>query len=228
MIPTLKTERLVLRPLLTSDLDDMVAVTISDPDMMRWLPGEEHVGTAEGRRAVAADYIKTFSEPWETFGFGMWAMCINDPELGEKGNYIGHCGFLAEQIEGAGPELAYAVGTAMWGRGLATEAVAACMDWIFSRPGISQVHGVTDHDNYGSKRVMEKVGMRHEKDVDLYDSFAKSGVLLPYYSVTRERYLSRRIKKRSKHNLEDLVSRMPENSQNGEVDWGGPAGKEIW
>ena len=138
MIPTLKTERLVLRPLSNSDLDDMVEVTMSDPDMMHWLPGKEYVDTAEGRRAVAADYIKTFSEPWEKLGFGMWAMCIGDSSLGEAGAYIGHCGFLPEQIDGAGPELAYAVCTAMWGKGLATEAVAASMDWIFARPEILQ------------------------------------------------------------------------------------------
>ena len=33
---------------------------------------------------------------------------------------------------------------------------------------------------------------------------------------------------RGRHNLKDLVSRIPENYQTSEVDWGAPVGKETW
>ena len=33
---------------------------------------------------------------------------------------------------------------------------------------------------------------------------------------------------RGKHNLADLVSRIPENYATEELDWGEPAGKEVW
>ena len=33
---------------------------------------------------------------------------------------------------------------------------------------------------------------------------------------------------RGRHSLKDLVSRIPENYQTDEVDWGKPVGKEIW
>jgi antitoxin MazE len=33
---------------------------------------------------------------------------------------------------------------------------------------------------------------------------------------------------RGKHNLKDLVARIPENYQAEEVDWGTPVGKEVW
>lgn len=33
---------------------------------------------------------------------------------------------------------------------------------------------------------------------------------------------------RGRHNLKDLVSRIPENFQAGEIDWGKPVGKEVW
>lgn len=33
---------------------------------------------------------------------------------------------------------------------------------------------------------------------------------------------------RGRHNLKDLVSRIPENFQAGEIDWGEPVGKEVW
>ena len=33
---------------------------------------------------------------------------------------------------------------------------------------------------------------------------------------------------RGKHSLKDLVARIPESYQTGEVDWGEPVGKEVW
>lgn len=33
---------------------------------------------------------------------------------------------------------------------------------------------------------------------------------------------------RGRHNLKDLVARIPQNYESGEVDWGEPVGKEIW
>jgi antitoxin MazE len=33
---------------------------------------------------------------------------------------------------------------------------------------------------------------------------------------------------RGRHNLEDLVARIPENYQTSEVEWGEPVGKEAW
>jgi antitoxin MazE len=35
-------------------------------------------------------------------------------------------------------------------------------------------------------------------------------------------------RKRGRHRLEDLVARIPESYQTGEVDWGKPVGKEAW
>ena len=35
-------------------------------------------------------------------------------------------------------------------------------------------------------------------------------------------------RKRGKHSLEELVERIPEDYQAGEVDWGEPVGKEVW
>ena len=33
---------------------------------------------------------------------------------------------------------------------------------------------------------------------------------------------------RGKHNLKDLVARIPKDYQAGEVDWGKSVGKEVW
>jgi len=66
----------------------------------------------------------------------------------------------------------------------------ACLDWIFIRPEVSCVHDVTDKENLASRSVMGKIGMRYEKDVDLYDSIEKGGGMLLFYSIDLEAYLS--------------------------------------
>jgi ribosomal-protein-alanine N-acetyltransferase len=188
MNPVLKTKRLTLRPLSMLDQDAMVDTIMSDMDVMYWLPYSDAASTVAGQRDVALGYITDFIKSWDEFGFGVWAVCIRDTELGSLGDFIGYCGFLPEQIEGAGPELAYAIGKSMWGKGLITEALIACLDWIFIKPEIFCVHAVTDNGNKASRCVMEKIGMRHEKDVDLYDSVAKGNGLLPFYSIERDIY----------------------------------------
>ena len=35
-------------------------------------------------------------------------------------------------------------------------------------------------------------------------------------------------RKRDRHNIKDLVARIPENYQTDEIDWGEPTGKEAW
>jgi len=189
MARSLTTKRLILRPLLNSDQDAMVETIMSDSEVMEWLPGSDETSTLKGQREVALAYIKDFTEPWDKFGFGVFAVCIRDIDLGPVGSFIGYCGFISAQIDGAGPELAYAISKAMWGKGLVTESVIACLDWIFMEPKIPRVYAVTDNENNASRRVVEKVGMKHEKDVDLYDSVAKGVGLLPFYSINREDYL---------------------------------------
>ncbi len=191
MIPTLKTKRLTLRPLSLSDQDAMVETIMSDRDVMYWLPYSDHTSTPEGQREVAVGYLTDFIKPWDELGFGIWAVCIGDVEFGAKGKFIGYCGFLPEQIEGAGPEIAYAMGKSYWGKGFVSEALTACVDWIFKKPKITRLYAVTDNENTASQRVMEKLGMTNEKGVDLYNSVAKGEGLLPYYSIERERYFNR-------------------------------------
>ncbi|HCY86834.1 MAG TPA: hypothetical protein DHV36_17020 [Desulfobacteraceae bacterium] len=181
----LQTRRLTLRPLRMADLDNMVANIMSDPDVMHWLPHSDATKTPEGQRAVARGFLEDFISPWEMEGYGIWAICLKGRGSKASGTFIGYCGFLPGQLEGEGPELAYAVGQAYWGKGLVTEAARACLAWLFARSDIDRVYAVTDRDNYGSQRVMEKIGMRHTKGVDLYDSVAKGVGLLPFFTVSR-------------------------------------------
>jgi antitoxin MazE len=66
-----------------------------------------------------------------------------------------------------------------------------------------------------AKHVLEdaRIGVGDEVDIAVRD-----GIIV--VSPTK--------KKRGRHNLKDLVARIPENYKTGEVDWGEPVGKESW
>jgi RimJ/RimL family protein N-acetyltransferase len=47
-----------------------------------------------------------------------------------------------------------------WGRGLATEAGAACVRWAFDELGYERLVSICTPENVASRRVMEKLGFR--------------------------------------------------------------------
>lgn len=58
-------------------------------------------------------------------------------------------------------ELGYRLRRDCWGQGLATEGAAALVDWGFRAAGYDRIVACAMAANHGSRRVMEKLGMRH-------------------------------------------------------------------
>ena len=66
-----------------------------------------------------------------------------------------------------------------------------------------------------SKNLLEDAKLDVGDEVDIS---VKDGIVI----------LKPAIKIRGRYNLKDLVARIPQNYESGEVDWGEPVGKEIW
>ena len=71
--PTLRTERLVIRPFLTTDVDAFVRELASKPDIMRNL--SEECTTPTEQRKCASLYVEEYSRLWNRHGYGGWAVC---------------------------------------------------------------------------------------------------------------------------------------------------------
>jgi 8-oxo-dGTP pyrophosphatase MutT (NUDIX family) len=85
-------------------------------------------------------------------GFGVWLVFRGD-EL------VGDAGFHAPPANGE-VELGYSTLPEHRGRGYATEAARALVEWALAQPGVERVVAEFEHDNPSSQRVLEKIGMR--------------------------------------------------------------------
>jgi [ribosomal protein S5]-alanine N-acetyltransferase len=96
-----------------------------------------------------------------------------DPGLGifvfrerATGRFVGRGALRRIEIGGADEvEVGYAVAADVWGRGFATE-MAAGLAAHAEANGLRDLVAYTEPSNAASRRVMEKVGFRYERDVD--------------------------------------------------------------
>ena len=147
----LETPRLVLRKFTSDDLQLLVDLD-GDPGVKRFIDN----GAPVDRREVAED-LDWWLGYYDRFdGLGFWAA-----EDAAGGEFVGW--FHFRPGDGAGPlepELGYRLRRAAWGRGLATEGSRALIDKGFTELAIERVYAQTMAVNTGSRRVMEKSGMR--------------------------------------------------------------------
>ncbi len=152
----IQTPRLILRPWRDSDLIPF-AEQNADPQVMRYLNG---VLTRAESDAYAARAIQHFAE----VGFCKWAV-----EAPGVAPFIGAVGLTRVRFEAwftPAVEVAWRLHRAFWGQGYATEAARAAIEDGFTRVGLSEIVALTALPNEASMRVMERLGMRRDREFD--------------------------------------------------------------
>lgn len=144
----LRTERLLLRPFHAEDAADARAYR-DDPEFARFLPHIPQPFTARDAEAFVA---QNMTEPWATSP--TFAVVLD-------GRVVGTVNFEVD-APARTAMLGYAIGRAWWGRGIATEAARAALAWAVEAHGLVRVWASADARNVGSRRVLEKLGMREE------------------------------------------------------------------
>lgn len=164
----LETKRLILRQYCIDDFDALYEI-LSDKDTMRFYP--EPFGEEKIRR-----WINWNIENYKIFGFGLWAL-----QLKENRKFIGDCGITMQNINNViKPEIGYHIHKAYQSMGYATEAAAACRDYIFTNTPFESIFSYMNKDNIASRRVAEKNGMT------LCESFTdRLGEADVVYKITR-------------------------------------------
>ncbi len=178
---TLTTNRLVLRPFGADDAEAHARL-YDDPEVTRWLGDGPWLG--EAARARSRSSLERFAEGWARHGWGVWA--VTDRASGEL---IGQCGLKHLQLDPAPAppevEVLYALERRHWGHGLASEAAAAALDHGFGALALLRIVAVARPDNRPSRAVLEKLGLRYERDLVL------GGIAAVCYAQSREAHLAR-------------------------------------
>ena len=170
-VPELETRRLRLRRWRTADLEPFAALN-ADREVVRYLSGTPL--TREQSDALAGQIVQHF----EDHGFGLWAVEVKDeaPMAGFIG--LSYPYSLPEVMPTV--EVGWRLARDKWGRGLASEGAAECLQFAFEALGLGQVCSIYDPENVASRRVMEKLGMHFDRDTTRPDT----GGQLRVFSIT--------------------------------------------
>ncbi|MGB3502008.1 MAG: GNAT family N-acetyltransferase [Mesorhizobium sp.] len=162
-IPTIETERLILRGVEAGDFDTHAAMW-ADPEVTRFIGGR-----AFTREESWARFLRHVGM-WQLLGFGSWV--VTDKASGER---LGAAGFhdlkreLEPSFEGT-LEAGWAFVPQAHGRGIATEAMAAALGWAEANLPDMRVTCLIAPQNLASLRVAEKLGFKEFARTDYHGS----------------------------------------------------------
>ena len=165
-----QTERLIIREFQVSDIEALAKI-LAKPEVMQFF---SPTGALSYKQTAVK--IQSFLDSYQQYGYGKYALIHRQSK-----RLIGYCGIAVEEIEGKlENELGYRLDSDFWGKGLATEAVKACLEYYFDKFKFDSVLGIVEPENKASIRVLEKVGMEFVKESTLW------GKLVCIYKMTKD------------------------------------------
>lgn len=139
-----KNDTIIVREFVPDELDIFLSL-FEDPEVTRYLPPVSPARYRQLFSIALEDYRKGLFSRW-----GIWDAVTN--------HFIGVC--LARPfVEVPGQlEIGYTLAQAYWGRGIATAVSKALVEYCFTHTSVRDVVALTDLDNIGSQKVLEKAG----------------------------------------------------------------------
>ena len=163
----LETERLILRELLPADAKGMFALD-SNPNVLQYL-GIQPITTLDECRKS----IRFIRDQYERNGIGRWAVVLKDSY-----EFIGWAGLkLVDEMTINNHRNHYDLGyrfiERFWGQGYGYEAAQSIVNYGLQQLKIPKIHAFLYPDNIGSKRILEKCGLKFietfEEDGEVFD-----------------------------------------------------------
>lgn len=150
-MPTLESERLVMRKISPQDAMDMYEYA-SDASLTKYLLWDPHPSLT-----YTTDYLDYLQERYAIGDFYDWALILK-----ENGKMIGTCGFTNFDLPNNCAEIGYVINPAYRGLAYAPEAAARVVEFGFTVLNLSRISAICMKENDASLRVMQKIGMSFE------------------------------------------------------------------
>lgn len=164
-----ETIRLRFRPYQTGD-EAALAAVFADGESQRFYPEMAEL-------IHVRSWIITNLASYAQHGLGLWAL-----ERRDTGAFVGDCGLSYQEVEGSAElELGYHLARPERGRGYATEAARACLDFGFQHTTRERIGSIVHPANVASCSVALRVH-------DMCRQFERRGTRLLFYSTGRARW----------------------------------------
>jgi [ribosomal protein S5]-alanine N-acetyltransferase len=168
----LETERLILREL-TLDDAPFILTLLNDPSFLRYINDKNVRNLEDARQYMLNGPMASYARN----GFGLYLVELKDTAVP-----IGLCGLLKRE-ELPDPDIGFAFLPDYWGKGFALESAIAVMNDARERLGQKRVLAIVMPDNYASIKLLEKLGMRFERDKDDVKVFAIDYDSTPFQTI---------------------------------------------
>ena len=167
----LETERLILREISEGDFDDLYRMN-SDPLIMKYV-GD---GTTRNHEQMRKELGMLISHYTRKPGLGIWATILKGTNT-----FVGASG-LVYYDNTPEIEIGYRMLKEHWNNGYATEASIGLLKYGLKTIGLRKIVSSAHIENFASRRVMEKIGMRH------IDNRMQYRCLQAYYEIEANTY----------------------------------------
>lgn len=170
----LQTERLILRPITLADAQDFFEMD-SNPEVHKFL-GNKPVKHID--ECIA--YITCVIEEYKAYGTSRLAIVLKDTN-----EFIGWAGVRLEQNvrkEFDYYDVGYRLKQRYWGKGYATEAALASLDFGFNQLQLKEIGAAAEANHIASNTILKKIGMQPS------GTFTYDGKLCHWYVIKNPNY----------------------------------------
>ena len=149
-IPEIKTDRLLLRKIVQSDIENIYK-GLSNPDIIKYY------GVSFKTLKETEKQMKFYAD-LEQNGTGSWfAICSLDNKI-----FYGAGGLNDVSKVHKKAEIGFWLLTDFWGQGIMNEAMPIICEYGFTKLGLHRIEGFVESDNKNCKQAMSKIDFRHE------------------------------------------------------------------
>ena len=176
-IPTLYTDRLKLRRITLSDLEDVYEYS-SDPEVSRYLLWSPHQS-----KLYTRDYLINLGYLYSRGRFYDWGIEF-------RGKMIGTVGFTSFNPDGNEAEIGYVLNTRFRGNGIAGEAVRKILSFGFEVLKLDKIIARYMSENVNSLKLALSVGMTENISQDEYVECKGKRILVKSCSIEKNSYFT--------------------------------------
>ena len=150
-MPTLETNRLILRRITMKDAGDIFEYS-KDPEVARHV-----LWDAQKTIGEAKDYCRFMARRYRLDQPSSWGIIDKTTR-----RLVGTIGYMDYNEEHGSVEVGYSLARWMWNSGYMTEALRRVIEYTFEAMDINRIEAQHELTNPSSGRVLEKCGMQKE------------------------------------------------------------------